>query len=155
MLKAFIMETKLGPIGIAERDGYVTHVFFGNTVTPKEYTLEETPLLRLAATQIEEYFSGVRKTFDLPLQPDGTAFEKSVWEALRAIPYGETRSYGDIAEQIGNPKACRAVGHANSKNPLSIVVPCHRVIGVHGKLTGYAGGLQMKKALLLLERQFA
>lgn len=154
MLKALILTTKFGQIGIAEKEGNLTHIFFGNTVQPIEYELSETPLLLRAAAQIDEYFAGNRKVFDLPLQPEGSAFEKSVWEALRTIPYGETRSYGEIAKQIGSPKAFRAVGHANSRNPLSIVVPCHRVIGGDGKLTGYAGGLDMKKALLLLERQF-
>ncbi len=89
--------------------------------------------------------------FDLPLEPAGTEFQKSVWVALQAIPYGETRSYGDMARQIGNPKACRAVGMANNRNPISIVIPCHRVIGADGSLVGYGGGLDLKQKLLTLE----
>ena len=92
-------------------------------------------------------------TFDLPLAPKGTAFQQSVWRALESIPYGEVRSYGDIARQIGNPKACRAIGGANNRNPIAIVIPCHRVIGADGRLVGYGGGLDKKEMLLSLERQ--
>lgn len=105
----------------------------------------------LAEQQLAEYFSGQRKVFDLPLEFTGTDFQKRVWSALLTIPYGETRSYADIAKQVGSPKAVRAVGLANSKNPISIIVPCHRVIGSDGKLTGYAGGLHNKEYLLRLE----
>ena len=110
------------------------------------------PVLRAATRQLEEYFAGRRRTFDLPLAPEGTPFQRDVWKALRAIPYGETQSYGDIARRIGRPKAVRAVGAANGANPISIVVPCHRVIGADGSLTGYGGGLPRKKKLLALER---
>lgn len=109
------------------------------------------PVLRKARRQLDEYFAGKRKSFDLPLEPKGTPFQRSVWHALRAIPYGETQSYGDIARRIGKPKAVRAVGAANGANPISIVVPCHRVIGADGSLTGYGGGLPRKKKLLALE----
>lgn len=102
--------------------------------------------------ELDEYFEGKRKTFDIPPRTHGTAFQERVWAALRAIPYGETRSYKDIAEAIGHPKAYRAVGMANNANPIFIIVPCHRVIGSDGSLTGYGGGLPMKKALLSLER---
>lgn len=112
----------------------------------------QTPLLDEAAKQLEEYFRGQRQKFDLPLNPQGTTFQKKVWEALCQIPYGETRSYKDVANMIGNPKACRAVGGANNKNPIMIVVPCHRVIGANGKLIGYDGGLELKKYLLNLEK---
>jgi len=108
-------------------------------------------LLLNAERQLNEYFAGVRSEFDLPLDFSGTEFQKSVWEALRSIPYGETRSYGDIARQIGRQKAMRAVGAANGRNPISIVAPCHRVIGANGALTGFAGGLEIKKYLLALE----
>ncbi len=110
------------------------------------------PVLQSAKRQLDEYFAGRRKTFDLPLAPNGTLFQHRVWQALRAIPYGETQSYADIARRIGNPKAVRAVGAANGANPLSIVVPCHRVIGADGSLTGYGGGLPRKRKLLALEQ---
>lgn len=109
-------------------------------------------LLDEAARQLEEYFKGERKQFDLPLNPKGTVFQQQVWEALCKIPYGETRSYKEIAEMIGNPKACRAVGGANNKNPIMILIPCHRVIGADGKLIGYDGGLKLKSYLLDLEK---
>lgn len=151
MKKACFCESALGRIGIAETNGKITNIFFGNTVLPGEYIMEDTPLLNEAVSQLNEYFSGERKDFDLPIAPEGTVFEQKVWEALRTIPYGETRTYGEIAVQIGRPKASRAVGRANGLNPLSIIIPCHRVIGKSGKLTGYAGGLEAKKILLGLE----
>lgn len=104
--------------------------------------------------QLNEYFSGLRKKFDLPLEPVGTDFQKKVWRALAKIPFGLTRSYGELAKIIGSPKASRAVGAANGKNPISIVVPCHRVIGATGKLTGFAGGLKAKAILLDLEKHW-
>jgi methylated-DNA-[protein]-cysteine S-methyltransferase len=104
------------------------------------------------ARQLGEYFAGERTAFDLPLRATGTAFEQRVWDELRDIPYGETTSYGAIARRLGHPRAARAVGRANGRNPLAIVVPCHRVIGASGALTGYAGGLDRKRALLALER---
>ena len=103
--------------------------------------------------QLEAYFAGRRTTFDLPLKLEGTPFQKQVWDELRKLPYGVTVSYGELARRIGNPKACRAVGLANGQNPVSIVVPCHRVIGANGKLTGYSGGVSRKVTLLALERQ--
>lgn len=109
------------------------------------------PILCAAEKQLNEYFSGTLKQFSLPLEFIGTDFQKQVWQALLTIPYGETRSYGQIAQQIGNPKAVRAVGMANSKNPISIIAPCHRVIGANGSLTGFAGGLPVKSFLLDLE----
>ncbi|MDE6413525.1 MAG: methylated-DNA--[protein]-cysteine S-methyltransferase [Eubacterium sp.] len=109
-------------------------------------------LTKRVINQLEEYFSGTRKSFDLPLEMNGTAFQLKVWNELCNIPYGETRSYKDIAEKTGNPKAVRAVGGANNKNKLMIVVPCHRVIGADGSLTGYAGGIEVKKTLLELEK---
>ncbi|MEG1826951.1 MAG: methylated-DNA--[protein]-cysteine S-methyltransferase [Gordonibacter sp.] len=111
-----------------------------------------TELTNRAANQLQEYFAGKRRSFDLPLAPAGTDFQKLVWRALEEIPYGQTRSYSDIAHAIGNPKACRAVGGANNKNPLPIVVPCHRVIGANGTLVGYGGGTKIKTYLLNLER---
>lgn len=108
-------------------------------------------LTKEAIHQLAEYFSGTRKSFDLPLEMNGTEFQKKVWNELCNIPYGETRSYKDIAEKIGNPKAVRAVGGANNKNKLMIIVPCHRVVGADGSLIGYAGGIEMKQKLLELE----
>lgn len=109
------------------------------------------PVLRDAERQLKEYFAGTRTTFDLPLDFHGTKFQKLVWAALLAIPFGQTRSYGEIAQALGNPGASRAVGAANGRNPISIIAPCHRVIGASGKLTGFAGGLEAKARLLALE----
>ena len=113
-----------------------------------------TPVIDRALTQLNEYFAGRRKAFDLPLKLFGTEFQQKVWIALSKIPYGVTVSYKDLAETVGNPKACRAIGMANNKNPLPIILPCHRVIGKNGSLTGYAGGLHIKKFLLDLEQQY-
>ena len=111
------------------------------------------PILLETQKQLREYFAGTRQQFDLPLDFEGTVFQKKVWQALLSIPFGETRSYRDIAEQVGNIKAVRAVGAANGKNPISIIAPCHRVVGMNGKLVGFAGGLDNKKILLGLEKQ--
>lgn len=113
---------------------------------------DDHAILNQAKIQLEEYFSGSRTQFDLPLAAKGTDFQQSVWQALCKIPYGETWSYQQLADEIGNPKAVRAVGLANGKNPISVIVPCHRVIGKNGKLTGYAGGVETKEKLLQLER---
>lgn len=115
----------------------------------------KTSLTDLVHAQIMEYFAGKRRSFRFPYELRGTDFQKKVWHALCDIPYGETRTYKEIAIAVGNPKACRAVGMANNKNPIGIAVPCHRVIGANGKLVGYAGGLDMKEALLRLEKQFS
>lgn len=112
-----------------------------------------TPLTDQVFAQVTEYLEGRRRDFDFPFVLRGTPFQEKVWQALRAIPYGETRTYAQIAAAVGNPKACRAVGMANHRNPLLMVVPCHRVVGANGKLTGYAAGLDMKEALLRLERE--
>jgi AraC family transcriptional regulator of adaptative response/methylated-DNA-[protein]-cysteine methyltransferase len=111
-------------------------------------------LVKDCETQLKEYFAGKRRTFDLPLSPEGTDFQKNVWEHLRDIPYGETRTYGELAEMAGNKKASRAVGMANHCNPILILVPCHRVIGANGSLTGYAAGIEAKKFLLTLEKRY-
>jgi methylated-DNA-[protein]-cysteine S-methyltransferase len=110
------------------------------------------PVLLATEAQLSEYFAGTRSAFDLPLDPHGTDFQKSVWAQLLAIPFGETRSYADIARAIGRPTASRAVGAANGRNPISIVTPCHRVIGANGALTGFAGGIETKRKLLALEQ---
>ncbi|MFD1788031.1 methylated-DNA--[protein]-cysteine S-methyltransferase [Sphingomonas floccifaciens] len=111
------------------------------------------PILTAAARQLADYFAGIRTRFDLPLDPRGTPFQRQVWAALDTIPYGETRSYAQIAAQIGRPTASRAVGAANGRNPVSIVTPCHRVVGTNGTLTGFAGGLAAKDYLLTLKRR--
>ena len=119
----------------------------------KENEIEkETELINKAYTQLEEYLSGKRTEFDIEIEMIGTEFQKKVWKELLNIPYGETRSYKDIAIAIGNEKACRAVGNANNKNPIAIIVPCHRVIGSNGSMTGYAGGLDIKEKLLKIEK---
>ena len=110
------------------------------------------PVLIKAERQLGEYFAGKRRSFSIALDMRGTSFQKNVWEALLAIPYGETRSYRDLAKKLGNPEATRAVGAANGRNPISIIVPCHRVIGSNGKLTGFAAGLETKARLLQLEQ---
>ena len=122
---------------------------------PLEYLIldKKHPILLEVEDQLNEYFKGERKKFSLKLDPHGTEFQKKVWMALRSIPFGETRSYGELATQIGNPKASRAVGAANGKNPISVIVPCHRVIGSNGSLTGFAGGLKNKMTLLDLEKK--
>lgn len=112
----------------------------------------EHEMLKLAELELKEYFKGERMEFSVPMCPQGTEFQLKVWEELKKIPYGETISYGELAKRIGNPKASRAVGAANGKNPLSIIVPCHRVIGASGKLTGFAGGIDVKSKLLNLEK---
>jgi methylated-DNA-[protein]-cysteine S-methyltransferase len=114
---------------------------------------EKNAILKDAEKQLKQYFSGKRKVFDLPLDFKGTDFQKEVWKALLNIPHGETRTYGQIAKQLKRPKACRAVGAANGKNPISIIAPCHRVIGASGELTGFAGGLKAKAFLLNLETE--
>ena len=120
-------------------------------ITEKTREDRPTPLSDRAAAQLAEYFAGKRKEFDLPLCPQGTDFQKAVWQALLEIPYGQTRSYGEIAASIGNPKASRAVGMACNRNPIWVLIPCHRVVGKNKSLTGYAGGLDRKQWLLDLE----
>lgn len=146
-------ESPIGPLGVGEEDGAVTLILFAGQQPPEGYREGETPLLEEAWAQLERYFAGELRQFSLPLAPAGTPFQQAVWRALEEIPYGETRSYGEIAGQVGRPKASRAVGAANHRNPIPIVIPCHRVIGAGGTLTGYGGGLDRKRLLLDLERQ--
>lgn len=152
------MDTPAGVLEIRDDGLALTSVRFarGGAKTGAEASgTDASPLARRARTQLAEYFAGRRKTFDLPLGVRGTPFQQKVWDLLRRIPYGQTRSYGQIAAAAGNPKACRAVGMANNKNPLCIVVPCHRVVGADGSLTGYAEGVDKKAFLLELERKNA
>ncbi|MEG0035624.1 MAG: methylated-DNA--[protein]-cysteine S-methyltransferase [Oscillospiraceae bacterium] len=131
--------------------GYTDTAITGISISDEKAGGTPSPLSELAKTQLCEYFDGKRHEFDLPLELRGTDFQKRVWAALCDIPYGETRSYKDIAKAVSNPKGYRAVGMANNKNPVVIVVPCHRVIGADGSLVGYGGGLDMKRLLLKLE----
>lgn len=147
----FFYDTAVGRIGIAADGDAITHLVFGeDSRLPGE--VRETPAIAAAAGQIAEYLAGMRDTFDVTLKPAGTEFQRAVWRELQTIPYGETLSYGEIARRIGRPKACRAVGMANNRNPISIIVPCHRVIGADGSLVGYGGGLDVKRKLLALEK---
>ena len=154
MKNIFFYETRIGKIGIISNREAVTGLFFaGGTGNAVEGTCnKETAVIREAAKQLTEYLDGKRRRFDIPMAFEGTPFQRKVWEALTRIPYGETRSYAEIAGSIGQPKACRAVGMANNRNPIAVMVPCHRVIGANGKLVGYAGGLDVKQKLLELEK---
>ena len=147
----FLYDTEIGRIAIGENGGAIALLRLPGEEGPGTVVQHETELLRKAAEQLREYLRGERKMFDLPLAPEGTAFQKAVWSALQEIPYGQTRTYKDIAEAIGCPKGFRAVGLANNRNPIMIIIPCHRVIGSDGSLTGYAGGTHIKKYLLELE----
>ena len=145
------MDSPVGRLLVAEDNGAIVRVEFDKE-PPASSVEGDSPLLRECRRQLKEYFAGSRREFDLPVVLHGTEFQKACWQALTDIPYGETRSYADIARRIGKPKACRAVGGANHVNPVSIIVPCHRVIGAGGKLVGYGGGLHVKEYLLALEQ---
>jgi len=149
MNNIFFYETEIGIIGIRENNKAITDIFFSKVDTNDN--IEETDLIKECFKQLKEYFEGNRRKFDLPLETRGTEFQKKVWDELLKIPYGETKSYKDIAIAIGNEKACRAIGMANNKNHIPIIIPCHRVIGSNGKLVGYAGGLNVKEKLLNIE----
>jgi len=145
----------IGAIRIIENGIAITSLKFllNNPNPPSDAEKEETPLLKKTFQQLSEYFAGQRTVFDIPLETQGTDFQKRVWSALRTIPYGETRSYKQIAAIAQCPKGARAVGMANNRNPISIIIPCHRVIGADGSLTGYAAGLPVKQKLLHLESE--
>ena len=144
-----VMESPVGPLRIDEEGGFITGV--DRTAAPLK--APDTPLLQECVRQLRAYFDGSLTVFDLPLNPQGTPFRRRVWAALQAIPYGETRSYGQLAKALDCPGAARAVGGANHHNPIAIIIPCHRVIGADGSLTGYGGGLAMKDWLLRHERR--
>lgn len=146
-----MLNTPVGPLTLQADAKGLCRVDFGQRA-PLGPDEPEHPVLKQAVAQLEAYFRGERTAFDLPLAPVGTAFQGKVWDALQAIPYGEVRSYADIAAAIGSPQACRAVGMANNRNPISIIIPCHRVVGANGSLTGYGGGLDTKIRLLELEQ---
>lgn len=149
------MESPIGVLYLAQDEKGICNIAFSEAeiLLKDEGIYQDTELLEEAKRQLFEYFQGKRKQFELPLSMKGTDFQKRVWECLLQIPYGETCSYGQIAAMAGNPKACRAVGMANNRNPVSIVVPCHRVIGANGSLVGYGGGLDIKEKLLRLEQE--
>jgi methylated-DNA-[protein]-cysteine S-methyltransferase len=138
----------VGPLTLEGDDRVLTRVGFGHPAAPQG----DAVAVSAAALQLEQYFTGERTEFELDVELGGTQFERRVWDAVRAIPYGETATYAEIARRIGRPEACRAVGRANGRNPVAVIVPCHRVIGSDGSLTGYAGGIETKRALLELER---
>ena len=152
------MPSPVGRLKLVATDSALVAVIWDNE-NPKRVRQAELveqldhPILLDAQQQLNEYFQGQRQTFELPLDFEGTEFQKKVWQALLNIPFGKTRSYRQIAEQVGSPKAVRAVGAANGQNPISIIAPCHRVIGSSGKLVGFAGGLDNKEILLKLEQQ--
>ena len=163
-MSVYFYEGLVGRYGLEETNGALTHVWLegkdkagsGSKAAawmPDVLNGEvlETPLLREAKAQLDAYFDGRLKVFSLPLAPAGTEFQRKIWGLLQDIPYGTTRTYGEIAALAGDPKACRAVGMANNRNPLSILIPCHRVIGANGSLVGYGGGLEIKLWLLQLE----
>jgi len=147
---AAIMNTALGSLLIKANNSAITSIHFlqDNETVPE---LLGNALTNQCVSELSEYFAGKRNRFDVPLAPNGTKFQQSVWSALSDIPYGKTCSYGEVAKKLGNPKAARAIGMANNRNPIPIIIPCHRVLGSNGNLTGYAGGLENKSYLLNLE----
>ncbi|WP_151480219.1 methylated-DNA--[protein]-cysteine S-methyltransferase [Streptomyces albicerus] len=150
-----VIDSPYGPLTLVATDGVLSGLYMTDQRhRPPEETFgepDDTPFGE-AIEELRAYFAGELKEFSVRLRLDGTPFQRSVWEQLRKIPYGETRSYGELADALGNPKASRAVGLANGKNPLGIIVPCHRVVGADGSLTGYGGGLERKQRLLDFER---
>jgi methylated-DNA-[protein]-cysteine S-methyltransferase len=146
------LDTLIGTLRLVAEDGCLVKIEFGGSAGGAATAHPgRDDVLAVTALQLREYFAGQRQHFDLPLAPAGTVFQRAVWQALAAIPWGETRSYADIAQAIQRPTAVRAVGAANGRNPVPIVIPCHRVIGSDGSLTGFAGGLAVKRTLLELE----
>lgn len=158
MKYGYFYDMPIGRMFISEDGTGINEVILANDADYEyyhdNYAIEETADIKETARQLNEYFEGKRKEFSLKLNPYGTEFQKKVWNALLQIPYGETRSYKEIAEAIGNEKACRAVGMANHNNPIICIIPCHRVIGSDGSLTGYGGGLDVKEKLLDLEKTY-
>jgi methylated-DNA-[protein]-cysteine S-methyltransferase len=159
MRRHTVIDSPVGPLTLVAQDGAIAGLYMDlQRHRPGQDQLGEPDLrgrqaepFKTAADQLDAYFAGTRTTFTISLAPQGTAFQRRVWAALQEIPYGETESYGQLAERIGSPRAARAVGLANGKNPIGIVIPCHRVVGSNGDLTGYGGGLDRKKVLLDLE----
>ncbi|MGH3761561.1 methylated-DNA--[protein]-cysteine S-methyltransferase [Actinophytocola sp.] len=147
-----VMDSPIGPLTLVGANGTLTGLYMAaHRYAPASFGDRDDDAFPDAVAQLTDYFAGTRTTFDLELAPKGTPFQHEVWAALREVPYGETTTYGELAATIGRPTASRAVGHANGHNPISIVVPCHRVVGTSGSLTGYGGGLPRKRFLLALE----
>jgi len=152
------IDSPVGELTVVAEDGALLGLYYpGHKRRPAEDTFGEytDEGFEDVRAQLGEYFAGTRRTFDLPLAPRGTEFDRSVWQLLTEIPFGETRTYGDLAKRLGDPGLAQAVGAANGRNPISIIVPCHRVVGANGNLTGYAGGLDRKRNLLELEEPVA
>lgn len=149
MKYCYIYDTVIGKITITADKEFVYRIEFGGNTNSE---IREIDLIKKTYQQLSEYFCGKRKIFDIPLKLEGTEFQLKVWQALQKIPYGATRTYKELAAAAGNEKACRAAGMCNNKNPIAIIIPCHRVIGSSGKLVGYAGGLKIKQFLLDLEK---
>jgi methylated-DNA-[protein]-cysteine S-methyltransferase len=154
-MKLYVEEMPIGTVAIAESGGSITNLYFQQDTLPHDAERRETEVIRDAFRQLHGYLKGELREFTLPLAPAGTPFMLRVWHLLSGIPYGTTSSYKEVATAIGNPRAVRAVGMANHRNPLPLFIPCHRVIGSDGSLTGYRGGLELKKRLLKLERDCA
>lgn len=154
MISLLTVQTPIGRLGLVEEENRLTNLYFEHESLPPGLEVRKTELLAEASQQLLEYFSGKRRVFTLPLAPAGTGFQRRVWQALCRIPYGETVSYQAVARAIGNEKAVRAVGQANHRNPIPIIIPCHRVIGKGGALVGYGGGLKIKETLLAMEKAF-
>ena len=144
-------QTAIGEVAVAEEAGHITNVFLGLCDIPREAVVFETPTIKEAARQLYAYLAGDLKQFSLPLAPKGTIFQLRVWDRLRDIPYGRIVSYKDVAVAVDNARAVRAVGSANNRNPIPIIIPCHRVVGSDGRLVGYGAGLGLKQWLLELE----
>jgi len=154
-LNQYNLKTKIGWIQIVEENEKITKLSFldEKEVEKSKKCGKPSPSIQKICKQLEEYLDGKRQDFSIPIKTNGTPFQEKVWEELQKIPYGETICYGELAKRIGNPKASRAVGMANNKNPIAIIIPCHRVIGKNGKLVGYASGVDKKEALLILENE--
>ncbi len=150
-MNLYFHTTAIGRIGIAEENDCITNLYFETDTFPQDADLCETGVIKEAFRQLSAYLAGELKSFTLPLAPSGTNFMQSVWKNLCTIPYGKTASYKEIAIAAGSPKAFRAVGLANNRNPIPLFIPCHRIIGTDGKLVGYRGGLDVKRKLLELE----
>jgi len=147
-----VTDSPIGPLTLVGAGGALSGLYMvEHRYAPASFGERDDDAFPAAAEQLREYFAGARTTFDLELAPAGTPFQQQVWAALREVPYGETTTYGELAAVLGRPTASRAVGHANGHNPISIIVPCHRVVGSSGSLTGYGGGLPRKRFLLALE----
>lgn len=151
-MKQYLLNSKIGPLYFVATDSALRGIFWKKQSAPFIQSFKECAVLERAVRQVEEYLDGKRSQFDLPLEPIGTEFQRKVWRELARIPYGKTISYTELARKIRNERAVRAVGTANGRNPLSLVIPCHRVIAADGTLGGYAGGLEIKKRLLELEK---